>query len=541
MSEVKTDIAKKLNSIDELIAKLSIEKDLSLDKALKSGEVNEIFKAQQYYSQLSSKQQSTSKDGAKSMLLDPFDQAGSMGYFHKQTSLSFEALRGMAKTPVIRAIINTRKDQVSDFCKPQPDKYSKGFAIKKVGMEEDDDLSDNDQKMIKYLEKFIMNCGEDDVKYDRDTFVPFIKKIVEDSLVLDQTCFEIVPNRGFEPYSFLAVDGATFRIADYYSNDKVKEKGVKVNGYYPFYVQIWQGQVIREFYPWELCFGIRNPTTNIHASGYGRSELEDLITTVTAMLNADKYNGNFFRHGSAPKGALLVKKGNIDNDKIAQFKRDWNASMSGVDGAHKTPILDAESVEWLDLQKNNRDMEFSKFQEYLIKIACAVYKISPEEIGFTLQGSNGNGLGSKEGGKQEKDASKDKGLKPLLSTIAEWINKYIIGPKTKNQFEFSFVGLEVESAQEEEDRLSKAVTTYMEINEVRKARGLKPKKGYDMILNPIIAQMRMAEQQQQQQFGEQSQQQEKEDQENTNPFLDEPENDMQKGFSEWFNKEYELK
>jgi HK97 family phage portal protein len=298
-------------------------------------------------------------------------------------------------------------------------------------------------------------------------------------------------------------------------------------------------QIAAEFYPWELCFGVRNPSTNIRANGYGRSELEDLISTITSMLNADSYNGKFFRHGSAPKGALLVKKGNLNPDKVAQLRRDWNAMLSGVENMHKTPVLDAESVEWLDLQKNNRDMEFSKFQEYLIKVACAIYKISPEEIGFTLEGSKG-GLGGSDSGKEEKKYSMDKGLKPLLTAIEGWINKYIIGPKTGWQYEFKFVGIDVESAKEEEDRLAQAVTTYMEVNEVRKARGLKPKKGYDIILNPIISQMRQMEQQSE--MDQQQGQQEKEDQNkvNTNPFMDEENeanNPFAKSFNEWWNLE----
>lgn len=519
--------------MDEQQAKLVIQRNLALEKAFRSGDANTIYKAERYYKQLLNKVK-PSNDGMKSLVIDPDSVSSSMGYFHKATNLSFEALRAMARTPIIAAIINTRKDQIAEYCKPQADRYSKGFIFKKKGVPNSEDLSDEDKKIQDRLTQFILSCGESDREWDLDDFEPFVRKIIGDSLTMDQGCFEIIPTRAFTPYSFAAVDAATFRIAPSYDNDQNTEGARKVRGYFPSYVQIYQSQVIREFYPWELCFGIRNPTTNIYANGYGRSELEDLIGIVTSMLNSDKYNGNFFRHGSAPKGALMVKKGNINQNLIDQLRRDWNAMMSGVDGAHKTPILDADSVEWLDMQKTNRDMEFSKFQEYLIKIACACYKISPEEIGFPMQGTHASGLGSKEGGKQEKEYSMEKGLRPLLTTIQGWINKFIIGPKTNKLWEFQFAGIDNETAAEEENRLTKASQTYMEVNEIRIAKGLKPKPGYDVILNPVITQIKQMEMQNQQQLGEKFEQQDQEQFDNTNPFLQKGDNDpFEKAFNNW--------
>lgn len=541
MSGKSIDIAKTLQDVDERERKLAIERALTLQKAIDSGDVDSIYKAQNYYTQFINRQQLPRQDGMKSIILDPFDVSSSMGYYHKATNVSFHSLRAMSRQPIIRAILNTRKDQVAEFCKPQEEKYSPGFVFKKKGVKDEDELTPADQKTIEKLTNFILNCGDDDEKWDLDDFEVFIRKVVEDSLSLDQACFEIIPNRGSEPTQFVAVDGATFRLADSYDNENNLTGAKRINGYYPSYVQVYQGNIVAEFYPWELCFGIRNPSTNIYANGYGRSELEDLITTVTSMINADSYNGKFFRHGSAPKGALLVKKGNINKDAIAQLRTDWNAMMSGVENMHKTPVLDAESVEWLDMQKTNRDMEFSKFQEYLIKLACAVYKISPEEIGFTLQGSSGGGLGSREGGKQEKKYSRDKGLKPLLVFIQGLINKFIVGPKTNNLWEFRFVGIDDETAQEEEERLQKAVTLYMTPDEVRIGKGMKPlPKGMGKLpLNPIFSQMVMMQQQQAQESQQQQQEQEQQQFDNSNPFLDEgEENPFAKAFNSWAEKEF---
>jgi hypothetical protein len=481
----------KFKQLEEQQAKLAIERNLLLQKALTSSNIDDIYKAQQYLrTQTNQPQVAPLIDTHKSMVLDPFEIASSFGYYQKQTQLSYEVLRGMQKVPLINAIIQTRKDQVTSFCVPQPDKYSPGFIIKKRGQESSKDLSDQEKREVDGLIKFILDCAEDEDVFDLDDFDALIRKIIGDSLTLDQACFEVVFNRAGIPVQFLAVDGGTMRIADSYDNENNIKQGDKpINGYYPSYVQIYQNRIINEYYPWELCFGIRNPNSALTSNGYGTSELEILINTVTSMLNTDAYNSKFFQNGTAPKGALMVKnQGGLNRDKISELRREWTALMSGVSNSHKTPILDAEKVEWVDLYKSNREMEFSKYQEYLIKVACAVFKISPEEIGFPLQGTQGNGLGSKEGGEEEKTFSKEKGLKPLLKSIQTWINKFVVYPKTQGKYEFQFVGMSSETSKGEEDRLTKAATIYMTPNEIRETKGMKPVKYGDMILNPIVAQ-----------------------------------------------------
>ena len=53
--------------------------------------------------------------------------------------------------------------------------------------------------------------------------------------------------------------------------------------------------------------------------------------------------------------------------------------ITGVMQAWKTPVVEAD-VDWIDLQKNNRDMEYTSWMEYLIKLSCAIYSIDPTEI-----------------------------------------------------------------------------------------------------------------------------------------------------------------
>lgn len=426
----------------------------------------------------------------KSFLIDPMQFTGFMGYKDKPYSLSYNLLRRMARgSMVVNAIVKTRQDQVASFCEPQTDKYSTGFVIrkkKKMFSKEDEKMSIEDEKKIELLTEFVLNCGRNN-SWTADDFDTFVRKIVWDSLVYDQMNFEVTTDRRGLPYEFFATDAATIRMADTFDDEEYQNKEkIQKFGYYPSYVQVLNGEVKAEYYPWELCFGIRNPSSNIYLNGYGMSELEDLINTITSMLWAEEYNRKFFSQGSAPKGLLRVKNGGITSTTLQEFKQSWLAMVTGVTNAWRTPILEGD-VEWIDLQKNNTDMQFDKYQEFLIKTSCAVYRIDPAEINFPLSGGSEQKALFEGNNEARLKHSKDKGLYPLLKMIQRRINKYLIS-RIDPQFEFVFTGMEGVDYTSELEADIKTMSNFMTIDQVRLKRGLEPlgpDKGGDVIANSI--------------------------------------------------------
>lgn len=514
--------------IDEQIAKAMILKNQAIQSALTSGSVDEIYKAQRYLQTIAPKDQNVKP---QSLLVDP-QLHGADGYKEKSFRLSYDILRAMARSPIFKAIIRTRISQVMNFIEPQKDKYSPGFVIEPKNATVTDagiKLSKQQEARIAELTEFVLNCGDNTNEWHGDNFASFTRKFMIDSLELDQCTAEIVRNRGGEVCEFIATDAATYRIADT-NNDQRSlatnlQKGMK-NGYLPYYVQVYQSRILAEFYPWELIFGIRNPSTSILSNGYGRSELEDLIENVTAMLNADQYNANFFKVGSNPKGILRVT-GNVNQGRLDEFKNHWQAQMAGVRNAHKLPIIEADKMDFINTQQSNKDMEYSRYQEFLIKVGCAHYLMDPAEIGFPMQGtSDAAGLGGNGGTKEKLEYSRDKGLKPLLTSYQNWINKYIIDQKDPN-YVLRFKGLDVESPEKELENDVKAVQNWSTVNEIRRKRGMKDIEGGDIILNPIFLQQQMAAMQGDQQSSEYVES----NQEEPNPFQKSLEDDIKKMFA----------
>lgn len=481
----------KIDKVQRAQKVLEVKKSILLNRALLSSNPNDILKAHSVLEGIENRE-SVQK---KSYIVDPFDFNQSFGYKDKPFMMSYQVLKSMSKAPVINAILKTRKNQIADFAEPQSDRYSTGFVIRKklkIGQKIHDHTVE-ELREIERITDFILNCGEGNV-WDNDDFETFIRKIVDDSLTYDQMTFEIVRRKNGRLFEFFATDASTYRIADSYNDEeylktyKNSYQGnlrKKEKNYFPNYVQILNGSIEQEFYPWELCFGTRNPSTSIYNSGYGVSEIEELVSTITSLLWAEEYNRRFFSQGSAPKGLLRIK-GKVNEKELSAFRQQWNGMIQGVQNSWKTPIVDSE-VDWIDLQKNNRDMEYNSWMEFLIKIACAIFSIDPNEIGFNINNTSGTHSLFESKNESRLKHSKDKGLYPILKFLQRKLNKYII-EQLNPEYELLFVGLNGLTIQEELEIDVKKASSLYTVNEVRKLRGDKPIDGGDIILNPTYTQ-----------------------------------------------------
>lgn len=452
----------------------------------------------------------------KALLEDPLGLLQVMRYKDRPYSLSYEVLRRMSiKDAVISSIITTRVNQVSTFTRPARfDRSGIGYEIRLRDPQATP--TEEDQKTMVAIEKFLENTGFDNDN-SRDDFDTFIRKIVRDRLVYDQVCFEIVPDRAGRPAEFYAVDASTIRIANEEAYADAIAEGQAKKGDEIKYVQVINGQVKAYFTANEMAFGVANPRTDIYVAGYGFSELEMIINQVTAHLWAEEYNTRFFSQGGTTKGILNLKgsaQAPISPQQLESFKRQWISQVSGMTGAWKTPVVSVDGIEYISVSQSNREMEFEKWMNYLINIACAVYQIDPAEINFPNRGgaggTGGGGLG--DGGIEDRlKHSKDKGLRPLLRFIESLINKHIVS-KFDEKYVFSFVGIDAPSEKEIVELQAQRVKVYKTVNEIRQEEGLEPIEGGDIILDPNFVQavnnanqMKMQKEmmQQQQQQGEQ--------------------------------------
>lgn len=470
-----------------------------LQKSLNSENFEEVMKAQAFIAEQQKSSRRAPQPEIKSILWNPSEIGfNGKGYRDPNNGIAFGTLNRMGDIFIIKAIINTRIEQVQNFLKYSVDDQKPGYQIRykrSPGSEGSDEkeLSEKDKKIVDYIVRFLEDGGENDKWECEDNFQEFTRKVLRDSLVLDQMTFELVRARNMNLKKYRAVDAALIRQLD--TNDpryRQMFENFRWHGYLPRYAMVWDGQIIRHpvsdeyvvFYPWELGYGIRNKTTNVLRNGYGCSELETLIEIVTWILWGMQYNGNFFKQGSQPKGFINVKNGNVDQGTLNEFRQDWKQTMSTVYNSHKIPVIQGIDLEWIDLQQTNRDMEFTEWIKFLLVIACAVYRIDPSELGFQFQ--DAARIFGQEGQKERLDHSKQKGLTPLLVFYQNILNKYIIS-EIDDRLELVFTGIEIEeeSAQVELDK-KKSEAGFVSLEDMfEKYSGRKFDPNKDTILNTV--------------------------------------------------------
>ena len=415
----------------------------------------------------------TPTDDPRGMLFDPFSywasEGGGGSYRQRPSQMSFDMLRQMSYIPLVSAILQVRTTQVASFARPSLQENYAGFRIQ---------LRDSARspsrgalKMIKELERFVINTGnyEDKrVNFLRDDFSTFLKKITRDSLVYDQMVFQTIPNAKGDPSAFQAMSAHSIRLA----KNSTGDGSFAYNPDIPHAVQVFEEQTIAEFLPEELCFGVRNPRTDLEVGGYGFSELEMLIHTLTGYLYAVQYNQKFFSQGMGVKG-MLNFKGTIPERQLRAFKREFSSMVTGVSNAWRTPITNADDIQWINLHSSNREMEFSQWLDFLIKVACSIYMIDPSEINF-VYGNTGQSSAMGTASALEKvTESKDRGLVPLVLRTFNFVNKHVI-ERIDEDFEIVPTGITSKTPEERRKQQEIESRFLKTVDELRAEEDLPP-------------------------------------------------------------------
>ena len=500
-SLIKSISEMSLSDLSSLSNFLPIVIDSKLQTAMNSDNLEKAIEAGVFMEKVRRK----NDGGEKSILFLPDSIAyNGRGYKETLSRTTFQTLQRMGNLYCVKNIISTRIEQITQFLTFTTDSQKEGFTIRKKRSlfdTEDPKLNREDKKKAEAIVRFLENGGETEKWDNRDTFITFMRKIIQDSLTIDQLAFEITRRRDGKLDKFQAIDASMIRLLD--SNDPRYEKDFekyRYKGYLPRYCQVFDQQIVFNpirgeyvlYYPWELGFGVRNLGTDIWNNGYGKSELESLIEIVTYILNAIQYNGNFFKNGSNPKGFIKMKQGASQN-QLSEFKQKWRQLLSGPNNSHKIPIFAGPDIEWVNLQQGNREMEFDEWTKFLMVLLCSVYRIDPSELGFSFQ--DGHSVFGQDGQRERLQHSKQKGLYPLLIFFQDIINKYIISEIDEN-YEFVFTGIDVEDEEKQvqldAQKLQSGMVSLQDM--FKKYSGRDFDEENDIILNPVYLQYKQMNQ-----------------------------------------------
>lgn len=420
-------------------------------------------------------------------------------------ALTFELLRAMAAVPVIDGIITTRLSQLAPYTRRLRSHSEPGFHVRM--RDRGKPPSTAAKKKIAALEAWIETCG-DPMAQEDPTFETFVAKFMRDSLTLDQACAEILLDKKGYPAAMIPVDAATIRMA--IPTDKEIEIGRR-DLRNRKYIQVVNTKKVAEWEPERFMFGIRRPRTDLTTNFYGWPELEVVARNVNYLLQAEFYNAANFTNGMHASGIIAIMSA-MDKQAFYQLDMKMRQALSGAHNAHRTMFLqlnphEKEDIKPIQFTQTNKDMEFSNWVSWLLKIVAGAYQMDPAEINFIYGNENARSALGNVDAQDRVAASKERGLPILLSKLASWINRKVIY-RLDSDFEMAFNGFDEKNPLTQADLDERMLRTSISLNELR-AQQDRPTLGDHWIFNTPLNAVAVNVLSQEQARKEQQEQQEK--------------------------------
>lgn len=352
------------------------------------------------------------------------------------SAVSFETLRRFSRSHEIsRICINARKRQITSL----------DWDIVPANPEDKTDHLDD----INLLKAYFKNLGG-----YRMRFRELQDTLIEDLLVLDAGVLYKQRTRGGDIQYYMPVDGATIKL-------RVDDMGNTPEPPEIAYRQVIRGTVTGEFNADEMIYEMMNPRTD---TPYGLAPLESLILIVSSSLKGTLYNLDYLTAGNVPEGFLKMPD-DWSTKQIEEFMNYFDALMSG--NSQQTTKVKAVAGDYTPTKKRD-DMAFKDFNDWLLKVTCAMFDVQPQEIGFTMDVNKANG------GEQNSITTR-KGILPLANLLTEIWNDIIQIDLGFPELRFKYLGLEdrdqLQDAQTKQVLLNSGIQT---VDEVRKEMGLDP-------------------------------------------------------------------
>jgi SPP1 gp7 family putative phage head morphogenesis protein len=246
--------------------------------------------------------------------------------------------------------------------------------------------------------------------------------LVRDILEIDAPTIYKRPSRGGGLYGLEVIDGSTIKpVLDARGRTVAYQQvlyGLPLSQYLGRRVGMDESEVIGEFAPGELWYQPYSPQT---ASPYGRPAMEDMLELAWTMLKKIDFDLGHFTDGNIPGALAVLDPANgsqVSPDQVGTFEDNFNAALQGdTQRGHKLKFIPFPmKVERLQQLSTGGQYE-SAFEERMVKLVCALYGLTPAEVGFTEDVN-------KSSGDSQENVQYRIGIKPF----ARWMKLMVYDP-----------------------------------------------------------------------------------------------------------------
>jgi hypothetical protein len=256
--------------------------------------------------------------------------------------ISFHELRALADAlPLLRAVIETRKDQIAGL----------NYAVRSRDPSGAPDAAARIQSTLGFLAR----------PDRRHSFAAWLRMLLEDLLVIDAATIYPRFTRGGSLYSLDVIDGSTI-------TPLVGEDGRSPEPPDPAYQQVLHGVPAADFSTDELLYLPRNVRSH---RLYGMSPVEQIALTVNIALRRDAATLDYYRSGSVPDSfATLPKEWTVD--QIRNFQDYFDALMSGnLARRRMVKFMPAD----FKLTETRQPPLKDSYDEWLARVICYAFSV----------------------------------------------------------------------------------------------------------------------------------------------------------------------
>ena len=294
-----------------------------------------------------------------------------------------------------------------------------------------------------------------------------LKSILMDMLVIDRGAILKLRTKNGKLRGLMPVDGASIRplLDEYGAIDNERA-----------YVQVINGNPHVFLRKDDVMILKMNPVTDLKYFGYGLSSMETLYTTVLSDIFIDKGNLDYYRKGgSIPEGFISIEPPpsrdgmvhQIDQEQLESVQRHLQSIMMG--DYTQVPIVSGGKISWIDFKGKRRDMQYKELAEHLTRKICAVFQVSPQDVGIISDVNRSTS-------QTQAEMTKSKGLETLMSTLSEYFTEEVISEiRDENDLKLWFEDDDLDKQKLEWTMAQqKLVSGAMSINQWRASQGMHP-------------------------------------------------------------------
>lgn len=234
--------------------------------------------------------------------------------------------------------------------------------------------------------------------------------------------------------------------------------GRRPTGDAPAFVQYVNGTVWKWFTADDLIYEPFRPQAD---SPYGIAPLESVLLAANTDLRFQQHFLNYFTEGNIPEGFIILPEEASQAAQMREFQEVFDSYMYGDMAAKRQlkTLPGGSKLEWSKAGEFNND-----FAEFLMRKVCAVYHVTPQDIGFTMDVNRATG-------ETQADIQFRTGDLPVINHVQDILTEYLqvdLGLPVKFQFD---AGKETEdrvaTAQADKIHIELGVVSIDEIRELR--------------------------------------------------------------------------